>query len=343
MGAKDRMAPEKKISKLFWVLLCVFFILLTPTLVLYDVYIQWRTPVIDFGVDWETGIILDVPQDSFGDYAGFWAGDKFISVGGVSFEEWGDLEVGNQIVEIERDGQMLEMELPIVPLLRTNLVPLISGAFVALAFWGIGTALLFRRFEQYEIRIIFLIGQLMAVALFFPMAHPDHWTSPLGIRFLSIIAFLFAAPMIFHYAISFPVKMGSKFLRYSLLTLVYILATFATLAWLGAYLADFEIGRQIGIFYSSIVISVALIVMVYVYLRRATPDERRKLRVVVLSTLISGVPAIIFYYRTFLGSRRSFRFGWWVYGWCLRRSVIFMRPSAIISLGSTNCSTARWW
>jgi len=64
---------------------------------------------------------------------------------------------------------------------------------------------------------------------------------------------------------------------------------------LGAYLTDFEAGRQIGIFYSSIIISAALIVMVYVYLRRATPDERRKLRVVVLSTLISGVPAILFY------------------------------------------------
>ncbi len=295
MGAKDRMEIEKKTSTVFWVLLCVFFILLTPTLVLYDVYIQWRTPVMDFRVDWETGIILDVPQDTFGDYAGFWAGDKFISVGGIPFEQWGELEVGNQIVEIERDGQILEMELPIVPLLRTNLVPLISGAFVALAFWGIGTALLLRRFQQYEIRVIFLIGQLLAIALFFPMAHPDHWTSPLGIRFLSIIAFLFAAPLIFHYAISFPVKLGSKFLRILGLSLIYILAVLAVLAWLGAYLADFEAGRQIGIFYSSIVISAALIAMIYVYLRRATPDERRKLRVVVLSTLISGVPALLFY------------------------------------------------
>ena len=295
LGAKDRMDAEKKSARVFWGLLCVFFIVLTPTLVLYDVYIQWRTPVMDFRVDWKTGIVLDVPQDTFGDYAGFWAGDQIISVGGIPFEQWGELKVGNQIVEIERDGQILEMELPIVPLLRTNLLPLISGIFVTLTFWGIGTALLLRRFQQYEIRIIFLIGQLLAITLFFPMAHPDYWTAPLGIRFLSIVAFLFAAPLIFHYAISFPVKLGSRFLRILGLSLVYIVAALAVLAWLGAYLADFDVGRQIGIFYSSMVISAALVAMVYVYLRRATPDERRKLRVVVLSTLISGVPAILFY------------------------------------------------
>ncbi|HIE25171.1 MAG TPA: hypothetical protein EYP74_04140 [Anaerolineales bacterium] len=281
--------------KTLWLLLCTLFILLTPTLVLYDIYIQWRTPIIDFGLDRETGIIYDVPQDSYGDYAGFWVGDKFISVNGIPYEEWGELEIGNIIVEIKREGQILEMELPIIPLAKTNSIPMLSGAFVALAFWGISTALLLRRFQQYEIRIVFLIGQLMAIALLFPMAHPDYWTSPIGIRFLSIIALIFSAPLILQYSISFPIQLGSKNQRRLALIFIYFLALVAMAGWLASHLINFEIGRRFGIFYVLSVVSTALIIMAYVYLRKATPDERRQLRVAVLSTFIAGIPALVFY------------------------------------------------
>ena len=290
-----QMIPEKNLWGMLWGLVCILFGLLTPALVVYDIYLQWHTPAVDFVVDWETGVIRNVPENSYADYAGFWVNDKIISVGGVAFNQWFDLLVGNQVAEIERYGQVIEMELPVIPLLKTNLLPMMSGAFVALAFWGISAALLVRRYQQVEIRIIFLLGQAMAIALLFPMAHPDYWTSPTEVRLLSIIALLLSAPLVLQYAISFPVRLGSKRQRFWSLGLAYLFALAAMAAWLASYRVDFDVGRRIGIFYVLSVISAALVVMGYVYLRRAAPDERRQLRVVVLSTILAGLPALIFY------------------------------------------------
>ena len=57
--------------------------LIVPVLVGYDVYFQWRVPLVDIPLDWESGEILDVFPDTYGDYAGFWAGDVILSVDGI--------------------------------------------------------------------------------------------------------------------------------------------------------------------------------------------------------------------------------------------------------------------
>ncbi len=274
----------------YWPL--VLLALAVPILVGYDIYFQWRTPVLDFSFDGNTGLIHEVPFGSFADWAGLLPGDVILTVDGIPFAEWRDPPVGNCAMEIERDGRRLTLELPVVPLARVNLLPLISAAVVVLTFWGAGTLLLLRRFRQKEVRLFFLLAQTIAIALLPPLAHPAPWPIPRWMVSLSIVCFHLVAPLLLHYHLTFPVSLGTPRQRRRGLSLLYGLALVAAAGGLSRTV----LGWRLSAFYTALEIVVAIAVLVCVYLRRATPDGRRRLRLVLFGTLLAAIPPLLSYF-----------------------------------------------
>lgn len=86
-------------------------------------------------------------------------------------------------------------------------VALISGAVVVLVYWATGALLLWRRFEQQATRRVFFLCQSLALALLpraRPWPPPADWVSGLG-----MLGFHMAAPFLLHYAVTYPVRLGS--------------------------------------------------------------------------------------------------------------------------------------
>jgi len=280
-----------------WLWRCFFALLalVVPALVGYDVYFQWRTPALDLGFDRRTGLVYEVSQGTPADWAGLLAGDVILSVDGIPLSEWDAPAVGNYAVQIERDGQRLVLELPVLPLARVHLLSLVSAAAVALIFWGIGTLLLLRRFQQQEVRLLFLLAQTFAILLLFPLAHPHPSVLPIWAIDLSNACFYLAAPLLLHYYLTFPVPLGTPRQRRRGLTVIYGLALISVAFWLsGAPLA------RLGAIYAILEVAAAVVVLVYVYLRRATPDGRRRLRLVVFGSVIAASVPIFFYILPFM-------------------------------------------
>jgi len=282
---------------LSWLWRCFFALLalVVPALVGYDVYFQWRTPALDLNFDRHTGLVYEVPQGTPADWAGFGAGDVILSVDGIPFSEWNDPPVGNYLVKVERDGKYLILELPVLPLAKVHLLSLVSAAVVALIFWGIGTLLLLRRFQEQEVRLLFLLAQAFAILLLFPLAHPHPSVLPIWAIDLSNACFYLAAPLLLHYYLTFPVPLGTPRQRRWGLSVIYVLALISIAFWLsGAPLARW------GAIYAILEVAAAVVVLVYVYLRRATPDGRRRLRLVVFGIVMAAGPPIFLYIIPFM-------------------------------------------
>ncbi len=155
----------------------LLFALVVPALAGYVIYHQARTAVFDAVMDWTSGRILETEQDSFANWAGFMPGDVILSVNGEPYPHW-PAAVGNYPSEVQRGGQVIELELPLVAMARVNFPALLGGVAAALIFWASGLALLLRRFEQAEIRLLFLLSQTLAIALLFPLSYYPKWSPP---------------------------------------------------------------------------------------------------------------------------------------------------------------------
>jgi signal transduction histidine kinase len=268
--------------------------LVVPALVGYDVYFQWRAPALDFAFNTRTGLVYEVPRESRADWAGLWAGDVIVAVDGIPLSEWLDYGWHDlsapYMMQVKRNGRSLTIEIPPVPLAQANRLSLISAAAVALTFWGIGILLLLRRFYQREIRLVFLLSQVFAILLLFPLAHPAPSFVPRWSMLLSSASFYVAAPLLLHYYLTFPVTLGTPRQRRWGLGAIYGLALASMILGLsGASL------RRLGTIYPILAVVAAVIVLVYVYLRRASPDSRRRLRLVVFGTLTAAIPGLFLY------------------------------------------------
>jgi len=289
------MNPKTDRREQLWLCFFALLALVAPALVGYDVCFQWNTPALDLGFDKRTGLVYEVPQGTPADWAGLLAGDVILSVDGIPLSEWDAPAVGNYAVQIERDGQRLTLELPLLPLARVNLLSLVSAAAVALIFWGIGTLLLLRRFRQKEVRLLFLLAQAFAILLLFPLAHPPPSVLPIWAIQLSSACFYLAAPLLLHYYLTFPVPLGTPRQRRRSLVVIYGLALISVAFWRsGAPLARW------GAIYAILEVAAAVVVLVYVYLRRATPDGRRRLRLVVFGNIMAASASIFFYILPFM-------------------------------------------
>lgn len=273
-----------------WGGILLLLALIVPVLAGYDLYIQWETPTMDFFV--EGAIVRDVVTGGEAEAAGLEAGDVILTVDDTPFSLWYEPKIGmTHILKVERRGAQFSLAIPAVRVLQLNILPLFSALIVALAFWGVGTLLLLRRFWDEEIRLLFLLSQVAALALLFPLSYsapfaPPRWSIP-----ISVAGFNLAAPLLLHDALTFPVRLGRAGWRRAGLTLAYLGALFS----FGIWLFEARLGVAVGILFFSFVVTAAILFILYTYLYRATPAERRRTRVVVFGTVLAAFPLIALY------------------------------------------------
>jgi signal transduction histidine kinase len=273
-----------------WHLVFTLLGLIVPFLIGYEVIDQFRTPVFDFTIDRQTGVIQQAPIQSSANTSGFMPGDIILAVDGKPYKEWNNPSLGVSTLEIQRGDQYTTLELPIYPLIKYNWPSLVSAVLVALVYWGSSIWLLLRRFHRIDIRILFVAGQAIAVALLAPMANLRLRLVDWPIH-VSVAALYLSAPLILHHYLTFPVALGSTRQRRRILIPLYLLWLVAIGGWLRGGLW----GRQFGTLYTVVIILTALLVMGHIYLWRASPADRRRLRLIVIGALLAGIPAIFFY------------------------------------------------
>ncbi|MBN1313683.1 MAG: hypothetical protein JXB30_19930 [Anaerolineae bacterium] len=287
------MVPEKDARRPFWVGLFIFLTLIVPALIGYDIYSQWHAPTMDFLLDSPgSSIVYDVIPGGSSDAAGLQAGDVILSIDDTAPEYWYSPQLGQtHIVEIERGGEQLTLGIPAVSVFQVSVFSLVTAIVIVLVFWGISTVLLWRRFLHTEIRLLFLLSQTIAIALLFPLSYQDPWAPPLELLSISVAGFNLAAPLLLHYVITFPVKLGHTRQRFWGLLPLYGLALFVFLGCLPNNL----LGMQLSILFFGVVTTLAIFLMIYVYFYRAGLAERRRSRVVVAGTLMAGLPPLLLY------------------------------------------------
>jgi signal transduction histidine kinase len=267
----------------------------------YVIYLQASTPALDCDLDWTTGRVLAAPQDSFANYAGLQPGDVILTVEGVAFQQWRSREIENRAVTIRRGDQTLDLELPILPLALVNLSNLISALIVWLAFWILSVYLVWRRWRELAARLFFLMTQIIGVGLLFFLAYPQAINRPAWMAILISVTFHLAGALLVHYYLIFPVPLGTARQRAWTLAAIYpgMLLALACRLFLG------DLGLRLSFLYNTFEISGAIALSIYSYLRRATPDGRRRLRLVIGGNLAAALPAFAFYLLpTILGARR---------------------------------------
>ncbi len=264
---------------------------LVPLLVGYDLHYQLSTPILDLRFD-ESGRVLDVPENSFADWAGFHVGDRIVSVDGQPFEAWRMLHLGTYRVEIERAGRTMTLELPAVPMARVNLSSLLTGMGVTLLFWGTGLMLILRKGDHPHVRLAFLLMQSAAVALLPMLAHPCTLPSPPWIRTLSITTFHLIAPLFLAYALTFPrPTLPPRWRRIGGWGLAAATGTAVALA-----LRHSPTGWMLSGLYATALVLGGVGAMLHFHRYRATPDERRQLRLILVGTLLAILPAVLLFF-----------------------------------------------
>lgn len=281
---------ETNLHRLGRILLVLAAVVL-PVLAGYVIYEQTRAPVFDATLDWSSGTILAAEQDSHANWAGFHPGDVIVSVDGALFPHWPNA-VGNYMAEVRRGGETIQLEIPLVPMARVNREALLGGVTVALVFWASGLLLLLRRSERTEIRLLFLLSQAFAVALLFPLAYSPKWSPPAWGLGLSVASLFVSAPLLLHYYLSFPVRLGATSQRQWILIPLYMIAFALGLLWW----MDSALGRQVGMIFTVCVVAAALGVQGYSYFRRASPEDRRRLRLIFFGSLFGALPALLFFF-----------------------------------------------
>ncbi len=177
-------------------------------------------------------------------------------------------------------------------LLPSNQMSLFTTVFVVLTFWITGIFLLLRRFQQHIARLFFLMTQAVAIGILPPLAYPLPLSMPGWLVPFSQIRFQLAAPLLLHYYITFPVQIGSPTQRRRVLGLLYGLGVATIIIrFLGLDPATLVTGM-----YGTLTTIAAVAISIYVYLRRANPDGRRRLRLTVFGMTLAIVPTIIFYF-----------------------------------------------
>jgi signal transduction histidine kinase len=168
---------------------------------------------------------------------------------------------------------------------------LLNAVIVALTFWGTGTLLLWQRFWQMEARLFFLMTQSIGVGLLFFLAYSQSSAYPYWMSVLRSAGFHFAGTILVHFYLTFPTHLGSPHQRRLIMSVLYGLMLVA----LACRLTATSAGIRLAFLYNTLEIIAAVVILVYAYLRPATPDGRRRIRLVVFGNVAVFVPSFFLY------------------------------------------------
>lgn len=199
---------------------------------------------------------------------------------------------------IERKGQRLQIDVPLVSVGQVMEKRFLFFSIAALIFWIASAVFFWKRFQRNEMRLLFLLGQAISLGLLYPYVDVIAWigstTWAVGI---SALGGMFSALFLFHFHVTFPVTLGNPRQHRLLLISVYSLGITLLAGWLvHHYLTFLPHSFSLGVaLYITLVVIAGIIVELYVYIRRASPDGRRRLRLLLVGELIAGVPPALLY------------------------------------------------
>ncbi|MBN1139113.1 MAG: PDZ domain-containing protein [Anaerolineae bacterium] len=293
MGPETERPVEARWLRPHWRWLFALLTAMVPALVVYTLYHQGHVAMLGFYRDDSAPpVISKVMGGSSAEQAGLQVGDAILAVDGIPFDAGYDRRLGQTYeFEVMRDGQPLTVTVTAGSMLQATRWQLFSAVLVALTFWATGTLLLWRRFQQKHVRLLFLLFQAAAIPLLPGLAYPRFSLPPRWMVFLEFGSFYLAVTLFLHFHLTFPVELGTTRRRRQVLSLLYGLALAVTVDGLSRAAP----WTSATAFYVVLVSCIALGMVVYVYARRATPDGRRRLRVVVAGTFLGLTPPLLGY------------------------------------------------
>jgi signal transduction histidine kinase len=127
--------------------------------------------------------------------------------------------------------------------------------------------------------------------LLFFLAYSQSSTYPYWMSVLRSAGFHLAGTILVHFYLTFPTRLGSPHQRRLIMSVLYGLMLVA----LACRLTATPTGIQLAFLYNTLEIMAAVIILVYAYLRPATPDGRRRIRLVVFGNVAIFVPSFFLY------------------------------------------------
>jgi signal transduction histidine kinase len=147
-----------------------------------------------------------------------------------------------------------------------------------------------------EVRLLFLLAQAVAIGVLFPPLGFVTWYPASVVHYnLSFACVGLSAPLLFHYHITFPMVLGSVRRRRRVLgafySVIVVGAAALTVAANVAALGSIDVlVIQVDVLCFVLQVFAAIAVTAYIYFRRATPDGRRRLRVIFFGvTFAAGI------------------------------------------------------
>jgi signal transduction histidine kinase len=269
------------------------------------IYGQWMAPVPEFNFNPAgSSIISEVIPGSSAQLAGLQTGDALLKIDNVPFD-WSSLATfGNRYpagksiqVTVSRNGQLLELNVPLVSAGRLFLGQIIFFSLVVLVVGMISFIFLWRFIQKPEAGMLYLMAQAAGIGFLLPAMQVSDWvTLPPWQLATGGAAASLAVLLSFYLGMTFPVKVGSPVRRRIGMGILCALGLAMAVLWLlnanglGSLFNDFVItGLLVLIFVAT------CLLILHAYRRLASHLQRRQLRLVILGMLLSVGPTIFLY------------------------------------------------
>ncbi len=269
------------------------------------IYGQWNAPAPEFSLD-STGsaAVSSVIPGSGAAAAGLQAGDVIQKIDNIFFD-WSSLatfgiqhKAGETLqLNINRNGQSIDLAVPLVPAGSLNLARMILITLGVLLGGALAFTLLWRFFPKAEVQLLFLMAQAAGLGFLLPAIQAADWTAlPTWQVDVAGAAASLAILVAFYFMMTYPVKIGSPGRRRAAGGILFALGLAMEVAWLldirgwGSLIGELVIAALLVMIFAA-----TILLFVYVYLRRATHLQRRQLRFLSLGFLLSLGPTIFLY------------------------------------------------